>query len=174
MITNHFMRILLGLVITLLIVATGSVWHKDDQCVAGVSDTLVIADSIIKRARDSSANEDQTESQAKVVAYYFHTTYRCVSCKKIEAYSREAIETGFAEELKNGKLKFESINIQEDENEHFIKDYQLYTKSLVICNMENGKQVEWKNLAKVWQLLRNKDAFVKYVQDEISAYLKES
>lgn len=117
---------------------------------------------------------DTTEEEPDVVAYYFHTTRRCYSCKKIEAYSREAIESGFPEELKNGKLEFHSINIDKAENKHFVKDYQLYTKSLIICDIENGKQIDWKNLSKVWQLLKNKDEFLKYVQDEINAYLKES
>ena len=119
-------------------------------------------------------NNDTTQVQPQVVAYYFHTTYWCVSCRKIEAYSKEAIESGFADQLENGTLTFQSVNINEDVNKHFIKDYQLYTKSLVICNMDYGKQVEWRNLAKVWELIRDKDAFVKYVHDEINSYLKES
>ncbi len=117
---------------------------------------------------------DSTKTEPEVIAYYFHTTVRCVSCKKIEAYSREAIENGFAEELKNGTLKFESINIDDEDNKHFAKDYQLYTKSLIICDMESGKQVQWKNLEKVWQLLGNEEKFIKYVRDEINSYLKES
>ncbi len=117
---------------------------------------------------------DTVKAAPEVVAYYFHTTYRCGACKRIEAYTKEAVETGFTEELRSGRLKFESVNIQEDQNKHFVDEFKLYTKSVVICNMENGEQVEWKNLARVWQLTRNKDAFVKYVQDEIHAYLKES
>ncbi len=128
-----------------------------------------------------SAETDLTDKETsnlrkampEVIAYYFHTTNRCASCKKIEAYSRDAIESGFAEELSNGTIEFRSINLDKAENKHFIKDYQLYTKSLVICDQIDGKQVQWKNLAKVWQLIRNKDEFLKYVQDEIDAYLRE-
>lgn len=129
--------------------------------------------SVPKDSSEMDTN-DSTKTEPEVIAYYFHTTYRCVSCKKIEAYSKEAIENGFAEELKSGTLKFESINIDDAENKHFAKDYQLYTKSLVICDMESGKQTEWKNLEKVWQLLRDKEEFIKYVRDEINSYLKES
>ncbi len=117
---------------------------------------------------------DSTDDFPEVIAYYFHTTYRCVSCKKIEAYSKEAIESGFDEELADGTMEFYSLNTDEDENKHFRVDYQLYTKSLIICDMKDGKLVAWKNLDKVWQLIRNKDEFMKYVQDEINAYLKES
>lgn len=167
-------KLIVPVLVAFFALLAGSAWHKDDQCAAGVSDTPALSGNVVKQAPDSSENKGQTKSQTMVIAYYFHTTYRCVSCKKIEAYSREAIESGFAEQLKNGTLQFLSVNIDESENKRFVKDYQLYTKSLVICDMENGKQKEWKNLTKVWQLIRNKDEFVKYVQDEINNYLKES
>ncbi len=126
------------------------------------------------RAGSVAEDSDATATAPEVVAYYFHTTYRCAACKKIEAYTRESIEAGFADELANGTLEFHSVNIQEPENKHFVKDYQLYTKSVVICDMEDGHQVEWKNLAKVWQLTINKNEFTNYVQNEINVYLKES
>lgn len=135
-----------------------------------------LADGVVASADDSTASEnaDSIATTPELIAYYFHTTARCVSCKKIEAYATEAIETGFAEAIKAGTLKFESVNIDEDENKHFIKDFQLYTKSVVVCDMDNGELKEWKNLTKVWQLLGDKDEFVRYVQDEINAYLKEN
>jgi hypothetical protein len=37
---------------------------------------------------------------------------------------------------------------------------------------KDGKQVERKNLAKVWELTGNKQAFLRYVQDEVRAYLR--
>lgn len=145
------------------------------SCTSGDSDAADSGQATPKTDTEASVGgTDTTQSPAEVIAYYFHTTYRCGACKRIEAYSKEAIETGFAEELRNGTLKFESVNVQEGKNEHFVKDYQLYTKSLVICDLKDGKQVQWKNLNKVWQLIRNKDEFINYVQNEISAYLKES
>lgn len=107
----------------------------------------------------------------RVIAYYFHTTYRCASCRAIEAYSREAIETAFAGQLKDGRLVWKVVNIEVKGNEHFVKDYGLYTKSVVLVNEVRGKPAEWKNLEKVWQLLRDKDKFLRYVQDETRVYL---
>jgi hypothetical protein len=40
--------------------------------------------------------------------------------------------------------------------------------------MKDGKQAEWKNLSRVWELVRRKDAFLRYVQDEVRAYLEAS
>jgi hypothetical protein len=109
----------------------------------------------------------------RIIAYYFHTTYRCATCRRIEAYSREAIDTGFARELKDGSLEFQLVNIQLPENQHFIQDYQLYTKSLVLVRMKAGRQVEWANLDRVWQLTGNRDAFVGYVQQGVRGYLEK-
>jgi len=56
-------------------------------------------------------------------------------------------------------------------NEHFIQDYQLFSKSLVLVAKEGSKQTRWENLQEVWTLVGNKEAFIKYVQAEIRAYL---
>jgi len=115
-------------------------------------------------------NQDQPARQ--VIAYYFHGTYRCITCRTIEQYSKEAIETGFGKELQAGKLKFMAVNVEEPDNRHFIQDYQLITKSLVLVDLQNGQQRSWKNLEQVWTYVRNKPAFIKYVQDEIKGLLE--
>jgi hypothetical protein len=107
----------------------------------------------------------------KVIAYYFHTNTRCSTCIKIEQYSKEAIEKGFPEELKNGALEMRIVNYENPENRHFMQDYKLVSKSLVLVNMVNGKQTEWTNLKVVWQLTERKDAFLNYVRREVRGYL---
>ena len=107
----------------------------------------------------------------QVIAYYFHGTVRCSSCKKIEAWAQEAIERDFSTELKAGTLQWQVINIDMPENEHFVKDYQLFTRSLVLVTLENGKVTGWTNLKKVWTLLDEKPAFANYVKVEIEQYL---
>ncbi len=109
----------------------------------------------------------------RVTAYYFHTTSRCASCRAIEAYSHEAIESAFADEIKDGRLVWRVVNIEVKGNEHFVKDYGLFTKSLVIVNEVRGKPAQWKNLEKVWQLLQDKPKFLRYVQDEMRGYLTD-
>ncbi|MBU4342574.1 MAG: hypothetical protein KKG21_01035 [Candidatus Omnitrophica bacterium] len=113
------------------------------------------------------------QNSSQVVAYYFHATFRCPSCHKIEQYTTGALKEFFAKELKSGDLVYEVINIEDKGNEHFVQDYQLYTKSVVLSFMKDGKEVKFKNLEKVWQLLRSKDKFYQYIKDEVSSYLKE-
>jgi hypothetical protein len=37
--------------------------------------------------------------------------------------------------------------------------------------VRDGKQVEWRNLEKVWDLVGDKADFVKYVQTNVKDYL---
>jgi hypothetical protein len=108
-----------------------------------------------------------------VQAYYFHASYRCKKCTTLEQYSREAIETNFKEQLGKGTLRFNEINFDETENRHFLQDFNLTYRALVLVRYKDGKQAEFKNLAKIWQLVGNKEAFLEYVKAETEAYLKE-
>ena len=62
-------------------------------------------------------------------------------------------------------------NLDEDANAHFIDDYKLFTKSLVLVRYENGQQTKWKNCDKVWELLHDEAAFKKYVESEVASFL---
>lgn len=119
--------------------------------------------------RVSAAPSEQAPH--KVIAYYFHTNTRCSTCVKIEQYSHEAIEQGFPNELKNGTLEMRVVNYEQPENRHFIQDYKLVSKSLVLVNLTNGQQTRWTNLKLVWQLTGRKDAFLNYVRKEVRSYL---
>ena len=121
-------------------------------------------------AGDTIANSDGTEN--KVIAYYFHGAVRCQTCRRIEAYAREALEAAFADELKSGKLVWRVVNVEEPSNKHFIRDYQLTTRSLVISDTRGGKQRAWKTLQRTWELVSNRPAFLEYVQTETRVYLE--
>jgi hypothetical protein len=133
--------------------------------------TIGIINAEEKNNEKTSSNTDKV---ARIlIAYYFHGNFRCDNCRKIEQYSQVAIEKYFVEELKTEKLAFTIINTDLPENKHFIEDYQLYTRSLVIAEYKDGKQVRWKNLAKVWDYLNDKEAFYEYVRSEIRNYLEQ-
>ena len=128
-------------------------------------------DTSPKSPADTTQAIADTTASHRVLAYYFYTTQRCASCRKIEAYTAEAVTSGFADELKDGKLVFQAVNIEKEGNEHFVKDYQLFTKSVVLVEERSGRQVAWKNLPKVWELLGDKDGFIRYIQGETRGYL---
>jgi len=113
------------------------------------------------------------QSKDKVIAYYFHTTSRCPSCYKIEQYTEGAIKEYFEKEIESGNLVYKVINVEGKGNEHFVQEYQLYTKSVVLSFVKDGKEVKFKNLEQVWQLLRDKDKFYKYIKSETQSFLDD-
>jgi len=113
-----------------------------------------------------------SQAQGTVIVRYFHSDIRCSTCLAFEDWSKTAVGL-FPEELKNGTLKWEVINFDEPENKHFIKDYDLAEKSLVLIREDDGKVTRWKNVEEFWDFDENqKDEFVKLVQKLISDYLK--
>jgi hypothetical protein len=123
---------------------------------------------------NSSAFAGENKTSGKAIAYYFHGTFRCPTCHKIEQYSREAIETNFKDELASGKLEFKVINVEDKGNEHYANDYQLYTKSLILSLVKDGKQIKWINLNKIWEYVGNKQRFADYVKSGVAELLKEA
>jgi hypothetical protein len=121
---------------------------------------------------DSASNDDTAPAAAdRVIAYYFHGSQRCKTCLTIEAYAAEAIRTGFADALSDGTLEWKVVNIEEPANEHFVEDYQISTRTVVLVEMKDGKQVRWSTLDRVWDLVDDQPAFMTYIQEETKGYL---
>ena len=126
-----------------------------------------------RAAQNATPRAAKTVIQAhssKVVAYYFHGTFRCVTCRKIENLSHDVVNSSFAEQLKTGQLQWQAVNMELPQNMHFIKDYQLVTSSLVLVKYESGKS-GYKNLQDVWKFVNNERAFRNYVKGEVQAAL---
>ena len=111
-------------------------------------------------------------SEDKVIVYYFHGSFRCPTCHKLEEYSKDAINTGFKGKIENGSLEFKAVNVEEKGNEHFVDQYKLYTKSLVLSKVKDSEEVESKNLDKIWEYVGNKKKFYDYVVSETKDFLE--
>lgn len=123
----------------------------------------------------SPASAEGTENQSadSVIVYYFHTNFRCPNCYNMEKWTKEVLDNDFKDEQAGGKIALKIFNTETKGNEHFMNDYKLFTKSVVLALVKDGKEVKFTNLAKIWDFLRNGDKFKVYVKDEISKYLKE-
>lgn len=109
----------------------------------------------------------------KVIAYYFHNTQRCMTCKKIERLAEETLREQFAEPLEEGDLEWRVVNMEEPPNTHFVQDYQLVASSLVLINLNDGEQRDWTNMEKVWQYVHDDETqFKEYVAEQVRRYLE--
>ncbi|MBI2213073.1 MAG: hypothetical protein HYU52_05440 [Acidobacteria bacterium] len=116
--------------------------------------------------------EEPARPARKVVATYFHGDVRCITCRKVEAYAREAVEEGFKPQVAAGSVEFRAVNLDVAENAHFVQDFQLTNKSVVVTEEVNGVVGRWAKLDNVWGLVGNRDAYRHYVQDAVQGFLE--
>ncbi len=122
---------------------------------------------------DSLPQKETSDSgEDRFYVYYFHGNRRCVTCRKLEAYAQEALETGFQQEMADSLLIWQPTNYDEKENKHYLEDYQLYTKALIISRTYEGEEIGWVNLDKIWQLVGDKDKYIEYVQKETRRFIE--
>lgn len=163
---------LLIIIISFQVMGLSFVHSKETQTVENKETT----GRDLSKQNDVSSEKNQVnnitnkDGSCKVIAYYFHGTRRCWTCKKIEELTEETIKFYFQAELEKGVLEFSSVNVDKQQNKHFIEDYKLYTKSVVIAKIVDGKQESWKNLERIWQLVHNEEAFIDYISEEVKAY----
>lgn len=125
------------------------------QVIAGGLIVFVLASlcmMIVRESKRPVAPAQAVTKQEGTTVYFFHGNQRCFSCNRIEELTLKAIEgKGFA---------FKAINLDEPENEHFVKDFELDTRVVVI--QHNGT---YKKMENVWGLVSGKDTeFIKYIQ----------
>ena len=125
---------------------------------------FVIVREVMSRNADSTAAVSEAgEVPARADAltvYYFHGTQRCMTCNRIEELAKAAIQGRYAEELADGRVEFRSVNVEEPANEHFIKDFQLASRTVVMA--KDGK---YEKFDAVWTLVGEPEKFSSYLQD---------
>jgi len=126
-----------------------------------------------KQGTSAHANVATVAKGNRVIVYYFHGNFRCSTCFKMEQHSKGAVKEYFKDELASGKIVFKAVNTDEKGNEHFVRDYGLYTKSLIISLVKDGREVKSKNLTKIWEYAWDERKFYDYVKMEVESYLKE-
>jgi hypothetical protein len=110
------------------------------------------------------------EAADRVVAMYFHRTQRCPTCLKMGSYSEEAVKSGFADEIKDGKVAFYYIDFQNQANAALTNGYGVSGPTLIVAKIKGNKVEAYKNLTDIWAKVGDKPAFLKYVRENISAY----
>ena len=126
---------------------------------------------VTRKTAPAVDSRDSAQVQ-QIIAYYFHGKQRCVTCRKLESYSHEALLTGFEKQLKDSSVVWRVVNFQEKGNEHFVDDYELFSQALIISRTVGNKEVDSRNLEKIWLLVGDKEKFIKYVQAEVQSLLK--
>ena len=134
-------------------------------CLCAHLDAFAAPSPKAKPAKKTAAKDAPAEKAlTNITVYYFHGNARCSSCRKLEQYTKAAVELNFSTGPFAGRAHFAPVNIDKPENRHFIADYKLVSKAVVLQPEKGGKCT---NLDQIWLMLEDKDAFLAYIRDGI-------
>ena len=138
-------------------------------CLAAVQMTRQAADP--PAVRQEVVTTQPGVAADAVLVTYFSSDVRCATCVRIERLTRECVERNFAPEIQSGRIQFRTVNLDGPGNEHFIQDYRLISKTVIVSDLAKGQQVRWENLQDVWTKQRDEGSFEAYVVDAVRRHL---
>lgn len=131
---------------------------------------VMIGDGPVNGGR-SHAGGPVLATTPELIVYYMDMGKDCSTCLNLESYTREALDTYFAADLASGRIQWRIADLDAPENAHFVDEFGLYTKSVVLVRLEGGKQTRFDSLSRIWELVYDKDAYIAYIRDEVRAFL---
>ncbi|NOX45399.1 MAG: hypothetical protein GXO89_00295 [Chlorobi bacterium] len=94
------------------------------------------------QAQTNEPNNKETNIATETInVYYFHNTRRCETCKAVESVTMSTLEDSFPEQMKNGEITFESLNIEKEENEPLARKLHVSGQALLFVKNGNKKDM---------------------------------
>lgn len=118
----------------------------------------------------TSSDPSSVQVERKVVVYYLHSSFRCVTCNAVESMADELMRTEFADDLKSGRLEWKPVDYLQDEE--LADRYNVGGNMIVVVRFVGDKEVEARRLDKVMDLVRDRARFLDYVRSAVSELLK--
>ena len=120
---------------------------------------------------DTATNEN---SDNHVEVIYFHTRKRCATCKAIEEATKEVINKDFAQQLNDGQLVFQVIDLGTSGGEKVANKYKIAGTSLLVNSCIENKIVK-NNLTTYAfsKALNSKTVFMDSLKTKINELLTE-
>ena len=106
--------------------------------------SLLLTGTLFTCQAQTTSKTDQDETlviSGRIKVYYFHNTRRCETCKAVEAVTRNTLEENYPEQMKEGEITFQSLNIEEDINEPLARKLHVSGQTLLIVKDGNKKDL---------------------------------
>ena len=103
---------------------------------------LLIFTSCNNQAQTNNQNNEDLVQVSKIEVLDFHSTHRCMTCNAIEANTKYTLDTYFAEEIENGAITLQIINVDDKENEKLAEKFEAAGTALILNVIKNGKETK--------------------------------
>jgi hypothetical protein len=125
---------------------------------------LIILVSCFSGNAQTVKSGSATSASAKVEAYYFHMSTRCVTCKTVEAEAKKDLET-----LYGGKVNFHAINLEDDKNKAIVEKLKISGQTLLI--VKGDSKVNITNEGFLYAVT-NPEKFKSVIKSKVDGLLK--
>jgi hypothetical protein len=122
--------------------------------------------------QDKNKTTSLDKSVSKIEVLDFHSTHRCMTCNAIEANTKYTLNTYFEKELKEDKITFQVINVDEKENEKIAEKFEASGTSLFLNVIKNGKETQINLTDFAFMNGNDQEAFSKELKAKIDTELK--
>lgn len=109
-----------------------------------IASLLFMGTLFTAQAQDTEQKINVQEiSTQKIEVYYFHNTRRCATCEAVESVTKSALKENYAEQMENGKITFQSLNVEDDANEPLARKLKVSGQTLLF--VKDGKRKDLTN-----------------------------
>ncbi|MCK9305070.1 MAG: nitrophenyl compound nitroreductase subunit ArsF family protein [Bacteroidales bacterium] len=108
-------------------------------------------------------NAPNDNPPVKVDVYYFHFTARCVTCKAVEEQAKANVQSLYGE-----KVRFSSVNIEEESGKELAKKLKVSGQALLI--VKGKKQINITNQGFMYAK-SNPEKFKSIIKENIDPLL---
>ena len=94
--------------------------------------TTALFTSFLSCNAQPATKEITASASDKIEAYYFHFTARCMTCKTVEAKTKESLESLYPDLMKDNKVTFQSVNLDDNSSKELAQRLQIAGQTLLI------------------------------------------
>ncbi len=80
----------------------------------------------------------------RVVVMCFHRVPGCATCQKMTSYCEEAVQSGFAKQLKDGTVELHVIDFEDPKNAALTKGYKVTSPTLIVAKVAANKVAKYQ------------------------------
>jgi hypothetical protein len=134
--------------------------------------SLLLLLSTSCQGQDNSKTVSSINTATKIEVIDFYGTHRCVTCQAIEANAQYTVETFFQDAVKEGRVEFKTVNVDDEKNYAVAEKFGAAGTALFINVIKDGKEeyIDLTNFA--FAEGNDKDAFSAKLKAKIEEQLK--
>ena len=112
--------------------------------------------------------KESKSSSDKIEAYYFHFTSRCNTCRTIEASAKENLGTLYPDEVKQGLITFQSVNLDEDSGKPLARKLGISGQTLLL--VKGDQKINLTNEGFMYAVTKP-EKFKEIINEKVDALL---